>query len=114
MAANAGDIAQEVKTAAGRYTIAAGVLTVVKQTGSVTVARTGAGVVTLTTPVPGALGSVAAAERRVVFSQEQFGSAPTVAYTSDTVTTVNTFAVDGVTATDKNGSFEIWQIQPSQ
>lgn len=98
------NLGQQQLVGAGRYTIAAGALTNVWRTGSGLPARTGAGVVTITTPV-----AVAAAERKLTFSQEQAGSAPTIAYTSDTITTVNTFAVDGTTATDKNGSWELWQ-----
>lgn len=104
------DVASAVLIGMGRWTIAATVLTNVKTNGPVVTARSATGIVTLTTPTPGAVGSVAAAERKVSVSQEQFGACPTIAYTSDTVTTVNTFAVDGTTATDKNASWEVWLL----
>jgi len=101
------NLGQRQLVGAGRYTISAGTLTSVVRTGLGIPARTGAGVVTLTTSQ-----DIAAAERQAVCSQEQAGSAPTIAYTSATVTTVSTFAVDGTTATDKNMSWELWQFVP--
>lgn len=90
--------------AAGSVTGTTGALTF-GPFGSVTVARTGAGVYTLT------LGSNVQSAGTVAIVT--MGASGTYSYvdTSGTVKTVRTFAVDGTTATDKNFSFAIFTVE---
>jgi hypothetical protein len=92
--------------AAGKVSTAGAVLS---RTGMWVPARTGAGVYTITLPAPG---SPAGANFMSLTLNTAAGQCQIVD-TSDTVKTVTTFAADGTTATDKNFSFEIWQIIPS-
>lgn len=91
--------------AAGKVTGATGATT--GKQGVVTVARTGAGVYTLTL-VAGSSGINANACLISLTLRES--GVIRYADTSDTVKTVSSFAVDGATATDKNFDFIIWGL----
>lgn len=96
--------------AAGKVTIAGGAITAHKTTGRIVAARTGAGVVTLTSQdeIPG---SESVTTAQLVGAT---GSAPQVDDTTNTVKTVRTFAVDGTTATDKSFSYIIYTLPVAQ
>jgi hypothetical protein len=91
--------------AAGAVTGATGALTA-GPFGQVVVARTGAGVYTLTLS---AAAQVGAANCICMITLRTSGTSNYV-HTSATVKTVNTFAVDGTTATDKNFDFVIYSL----
>lgn len=95
---------------AGIVTIAGGVITSHKTTGRIVAARTGAGVVTLTSQ------DELPAGETVVMTQltGATGSAPQVDDTSNSVKTVRTFAVDGTTATDKSFKYVIYSLPVAQ
>jgi hypothetical protein len=94
--------------AAGAVTGATGATTALE--GPVVVARTGAGVYTLTlTPSAGGALSCAAANCVCMITLRTSGTSNYI-HTSATVKTVNTFAVDGTTATDKNFDFVIYDL----
>lgn len=90
--------------AAGTVTGTTGALTF-GPFGSVVVARSGAGVYTLT------LGANVQSAGTIAIVT--LGASGTYSYvdTSATVKTVRTFAVDGTTATDKNFSFAIFTVE---
>lgn len=99
---------QIAPVAAGAVTGATGALTS-GPFGPVTVARTGAGVYTLTL----GSGANAGSANCVVMITLRTSGTSNYVHTSATVKTVNTFAVDGTTATDKNFDFIIYSI-PAQ
>lgn len=99
---------------AGSCTIAATVLTVTGTTGGYTLARTSAGVLTLTAPIATNSTPTAfvAGVTQVVLTLGQSGTY-NVVITSATVITISTFAVDGTTPTDKNiTSLIVYNKQP--
>lgn len=91
--------------AAGAVTGATGALTA-GPFGQVTVARTGSGVYTLTLT---SAAQVGAANCLLAITLRTSGTSNYV-HTSATVKTVNTFAVDGTTPTDKNFDFIIYAL----
>ena len=96
--------------AAGIVTLGGGAITFQKTTGRVVAARSGAGVVTLTSQ-----DELAANESIVVIQLVgNTGSAVQVDDTSNTIKTVRTFAVDGVTATDKSFKYVIYSLPVAQ
>lgn len=93
----------------GKVTGATGATTM--KGGPVVVARTGAGVYTLT--LQAGVSECDATLRTLSVTMRTSGTYNYVD-TSDTVITVNTFAVDGTTATDKNFDFLLFNVPPGQ
>lgn len=90
---------------AGAVTGATGAITA--GIGGFVAARTGAGVYTLTLGGAG----VPAGECVIAVTMRTSGTYNYI-HTSNTVKTVNTFAVDGTTATDKNFDFVVYALPP--
>jgi hypothetical protein len=110
---DAGSSIQLLAIWAGAGTIAANVLTVTGTTGGYTLARTSAGLFTLTAPVATNSTPIQfiAGVTIPVLTLQQSGTSSAVV-TSATVITISTFAVDGVTATDKNFSLIVYNRTP--
>lgn len=110
---DAGSSIQLLALYAGSMTIAATVPTITGTSGGYTLSRTSAGLFALTAPVatnetPTAF--VAGVTIPVVVMQQS--GTYTAVITSATVITISTFAVDGVTATDKNFSIIVYARTP--
>ena len=110
--ADVGVAGKRTLVAFGSVKVAAGVITAASTFNSgAAVARTGAGVFTLT--MANAL-NAAACQVLVMKRDTGAGFPPSVADTSDTVKTVSTFdaTAGGATAADRNFDYEIWAVNP--
>ena len=112
---DAGSNIQLLALFAGSVTISGGTPTVVGASGGYTLGRTSPGLFTLTAPVATNETPTAfvAGITMIAVTMQQSGTYSAVV-TSATVITISTFAVDGVTATDKNFSVIVWNRTPEQ
>lgn len=110
---DAGSSIQLLALWAGSCTTSASVLTVTGATGGYTLTRAGVGTYILSAPVPTnstAPAFIAGVTIPVVTMQQSGTYSAFVS--SPTIVEVATFAVDGVTATDKNFSLIVWARTP--
>ena len=112
---DAGSNIQLLTLWAGSATVAASVLTVTGASGGYTLTRAGVGTFILTAPTPtnSTPTTFVAGVTMIAVTMQQSGTY-SATVSSPTIIAVFTFAVDGVTATDKNFSLLVWNRTPEQ